>query len=108
MEGSLSTEPANVYQSPARSDASDKNSALLIEPEHYNEIMDALRTFEDYRVGKEKLVSVRRFESLDRCQIREVIDNNRGNRDIINSFTNSMLQKMREQLCKAEVVLPRN
>jgi len=30
-----------------------KNSALLIEPEHYNEIMDALRDCDDYRVGKE-------------------------------------------------------
>ncbi|GJQ50485.1 MAG: hypothetical protein H3C64_05265 [Candidatus Kuenenia stuttgartiensis] len=85
-----------------------KKSALLIEPEHYNEIMNALRTFEGYRVGKERLVFVRRSENLDRGQIQEVIDNNRGNRDIINSFTDSMLQKMRERLCKAGVVLPGN
>lgn len=75
-----------------------QNSALLVEPAHYVDIIKALKEFEDYRVGKERLVTVRRTADLPPWQIQEIIEGNRERRELIKSFTNKMLEKLRTQI----------
>ncbi len=75
-----------------------QNSALLIEPEHYVEIIEALKAFEDYQIGKDRLVTCRRTADLTDEQIQEIIESNRESRDLIRRLTESMLDKLRTQL----------
>ena len=76
-----------------------RNSALLIEPQHYREIMRAIDGLESYHVGKEKLINARRnIEHVSEYEIQEIIDQNRHSRDQINIFVEHMLEKMREQI----------
>lgn len=76
-----------------------RNSALLIEPQHYREIMEVIESLESYHVGKEKLINARRsVEHVSEYEIHEIIDQNRHSRDRINTFVEHMLEKMREQI----------
>lgn len=76
-----------------------RDSALLIEPEHYNEIMSAIEDLENYRSGKEQLIFARRdLANIDQWQIEEIIGENRHNRERITNFVNMMLEKMRAQI----------
>ena len=77
-----------------------KNSAILIEQEHYEQIMNNLKTFEDYQIGKEKLISI--YDSNNICvdndQIEELIERNREKKQQIEYFIKAMLNKMRSQI----------
>lgn len=76
-----------------------RDSALLIEPEHYNEIMNAIGNLENYRSGKEQLIFARReLPNIDKWQIEEIISENRHNRERIIAFVDMMLDKMRTQI----------
>ena len=76
-----------------------RSSALLIEPDHYKEIMEVINNLESYRIGKEKLISSRRnIENVSEWEIQEIIEQNRNNRDRIFSFVDHMLNKMRGQI----------
>ena len=75
-----------------------RNSALLIEKEHYDQIMENLKAFEEYRVGKKSLISLRNLDSINDGEINALIENNRQRREQISSFTNTMLEKMRIQI----------
>lgn len=75
-----------------------RNSALLIDPEHYQEIMVAIERFEGYQIGKEQLVHARRVDEIPQLEIERIIDQNRNSRDQINAFVNRMLDKMRRQI----------
>ena len=76
-----------------------RSSALLIEPDHYKEIMEVINNLESYRIGKEKLINSRRnIENVSEWEIQEIIEQNRNNRDRIFSFVDHMLNKMREQI----------
>ncbi len=76
-----------------------RNSALLIDPEHYKEIMEVIGNLENYHVGKEKLINARRnIENVSQQEIQEIIVRNRDNREKITSFVNHMLEKMRGQI----------
>jgi hypothetical protein len=76
-----------------------RDSALLIEPEHYNDIMNAIKAFEQYRYGKEELIFARKdLATVDNWEIREIINQNRENRESITAFVNLMLDKMRTQI----------
>ena len=75
-----------------------RNSAILIEQEHYNQIMATLKAFEEYRIGKERLITLRNFNNVDNNQINNLIESNRDNREKISNFTETMLQKMRKQI----------
>ena len=76
-----------------------RDSALLIEPEHYKEIMEVIESLENYRSGKEQLIFARRdLANIDQWQIEEIISENRNNRERITKFVNIMLEKMRAQI----------
>ena len=76
-----------------------RSSALLIEPDHYKEIMEVINNLECYRIGKEKLINSRRnIENVSEWEIQEIIEQNRNNRDRIILFVDHMLNKMREQI----------
>lgn len=76
-----------------------RNSALLIDQNHYNEIMEIIDSLENYRVGKERLVKVKNNnESGSPINVQEIIDQNRENRKKLNTFADHMLEKMREQI----------
>ncbi len=75
-----------------------RNSALLIEKEHYDQIMENLKAFEEYKVGKERLINCRNLDSINDREINELIEKNRQRQKQISSFTNTMLEKMRIQI----------
>ncbi len=76
-----------------------RNSALLIEPNHFKEIMEVIESLESYHIGKERLVNARRhIEHVSDYEIQEIIEQNRNNRERINDFVEHMLEKMREQI----------
>lgn len=75
-----------------------QNSALLLEPGHYNQITAAMQAFADYRVGKEDLVSMRSTRRVHDEDVQEIIDGNQHNRQLIVDFTDDVLSKMRAQL----------
>jgi hypothetical protein len=76
-----------------------RNSALLIDQNHYNEIMDVIDSLENYHVGKEKLINTRRnIENVSQGEIHEIIERNRHNRERINTFVEHMLDEMRGQI----------
>lgn len=82
-----------------------QNSALLIESDHYNQINAAMQAFADYKVGKEGLVSGRNAHQIDDNEVREIIEGNQQNRQLIVQFTDEMLAKMRSQLRNAGALL---
>lgn len=75
-----------------------RNSALLIEKEHYDQIMENLKAFEEYQVGKQRLISLRNLNSIDVWEINNLIEQNRQRREQISTFTNNMLEIMRIQI----------
>lgn len=75
-----------------------KDSALLIEREHYNQILENLQYFENYQIGKEKLIERRSFFSINTHDIDNLIRDNGQQRIQITSFINDMLEKMRVQI----------
>ena len=75
-----------------------KDSALLIEREHYNLILENLQYFENYQIGKKKLIELRSFNSIDAHDIDNLIRDNGQQRMQITSFINDMLEKMRVQI----------
>ncbi len=75
-----------------------KNSALLIEKEHYNQILESLKAFEDYKIGKETLIEQRNYSSIDEDEIKKLVNDNGIQREQITSFINNMLEKMRAQI----------
>lgn len=76
-----------------------RNSALLIDQNHYKEIMDAISSLENYHVGKEKLINTRRnIANVSEREVHEIIEQNRHNRERINTFVEHMLGEMRGQI----------
>jgi len=53
-----------------------KDSALLIEKEHYIQILKNLKSFEDYRIGKETLTEHRNCNSINEDEIKSLIRDN--------------------------------
>jgi Glu-tRNA(Gln) amidotransferase subunit E-like FAD-binding protein len=76
-----------------------RNSALLIDQNHYKEIMEVIDSIENYHVGKEKLINARRnIENVSQWDVQEIIEQNRDNREKINTFVEHMLEEMRRQI----------
>lgn len=76
-----------------------RNSALLIDQSHYQEIMEVIESLENYHVGKERLINTRRnIENVSQWDVQEIIDQNRHNREKINTFVEHMLSEMRGQI----------
>jgi Glu-tRNA(Gln) amidotransferase subunit E-like FAD-binding protein len=76
-----------------------RNSALLIDQVHYKEIMEVIENLENYHVGKERLINTRRnIENVSQGDVQEIIEQNRHNREKINTFVEHMLDEMRSQV----------
>lgn len=76
-----------------------RSSALLIEPEHYKDILVAIENIERYSDGKEQLILARRnINQIDERQVQKIIDDNRQNKESITTFVDLMLEKMRSQI----------
>lgn len=76
-----------------------RNSALLIDQVHYNEIMEVIENLGNYHIGKEKLINARKsLDHVTQHEVQEIIEQNRENRDKINSFVAHMLEEMRAQV----------
>jgi hypothetical protein len=78
-------------------------SALLIEPNDYIEIKKTLRKFEEYRIGKNKLISMRQNEDISPEEIKRIVEVNHEHKDSIDKFTVMMLDRMRSQIRGAGV-----
>lgn len=75
-----------------------RNSAILIEKEHYEKILESLSSFESYRFGKEKLVNTRAIDDIEDYGVNQIIERNREARNQITEFTEFMLEEMRNQI----------
>jgi len=76
-----------------------RHSALLIEPRHYDDIMDAIEKLEDYHAGKEQLIFARGDLSyIDDLEVDRIINENCHIKDRITHFVNTMLANMRSQI----------
>ena len=76
-----------------------RSSALLIEPEHYKDIMNVIENIESYRDGKERLILARQnLNHVDEWQSPEIIDGNRQHKESITKFVELMLEIMRSQI----------
>ena len=76
-----------------------RNSALLIDQAHYKEIMEVIENLENYQVGKERLINTsRNIENVSQWDLQEIIEQNRHNREKINTFAERMLEEMRGQV----------
>ncbi len=76
-----------------------RSSALLIEPQHYKDIMNAIENIESYKDGKEQLILMRQnLNYIEDWQIEEIINGNRQHKESITKFVDLMLEKMRSQI----------
>jgi len=78
-----------------------RNSALLIETNHYNEIMLVIDSLENYQVGKEGLINyVNNIEnsSEQEMNIRKIIEQNSESRIKINIFVDRIFKSMRDKI----------
>ena len=82
-----------------RSEKKIRSSALLIDPEHYQEIMDVIKNMGNYQFGKERLISAKaNLQVVQPLEIAELIKKNATNRARINCLINQILQSMRRQI----------
>ncbi len=76
-----------------------RSSALLIESNHYREIMEVIESLENYKVGKERLIDARKYiEDVPEPDIQDIISQNQHSREQINIFVELMLEKMRRHI----------
>lgn len=80
-----------------------EKSALLVEPVHYEELMDSMNVFARYQFGKQTLIDLRRI-SGDRYvegvteRISQLINENEGSRRRLLSALDSLMDTMRKQI----------
>lgn len=80
-----------------------EKSALLVEPEHYEELMESMNVFANYQIGKQSLINLRKV-SGDRYvqgvteQISELIERNEGNRRRLLEALDRLMDAMRRQI----------
>ena len=71
-----------------------RSSALLIEPEHYKDIINAIENIESYKDGKEQLILARQnLQHVQEWQIQEIIAGNLQHKESITKFIDLMLEK---------------
>lgn len=76
-----------------------RHSALLIEPQHYDDIMNAIDELEEYRSGKEELIFARGdLTYVDDFEVDRIINENRHIKKRITYFVDTMLANMRLQI----------
>ncbi len=76
-----------------------RNSAILIESNHYREIMGVIESLENYQIGKGKLIDARKhIEDVSEPDIQDIISQNQYSREQINIFVELMLEKMRRHI----------
>jgi len=54
-----------------------ERSAIFLEKNHYNEIMDTLKFFSEFELGKVRLIDYREQEGFDDYFVKQMITNNR-------------------------------
>ena len=78
-----------------------RKSALLLEADHYKEILDHLHILESYVVGKKTLIQLRNVKStehVDQDLVEDLINANTTSMQKISHSTNLILEKMRTQI----------
>ena len=77
-----------------------ENSALVIEENHYIELMKILNDFANYELGKKVLIEYRkqRVPSPERYQIQKMINQNREIKDRLLAVLQSIRSSLRKQI----------
>ena len=80
-----------------------EKSALLVEPAHYEELMESMNVFARYQIGKQTLINLRRVTGDGYVQgvteqISELIERNEGNRRRLLEALDSLMDAMRRQI----------
>ncbi len=75
-----------------------ESKAIMIEREHYLKLHEILTAFENYQIGKEKLIQSRRFDYVDFYDIERLIKDNGEHKEIINKLLYSILEAMQNQI----------
>lgn len=83
-----------------------EQSALLIEPHHYEELDEILNQFGDYRVGKQTLIGLRRDRTertpIENLAIRRLVDENGLTRQRLLRYLPRMMECLRSQIAGAK------
>lgn len=77
-----------------------KRSRLFLEDEHYNGLLDLFTKFENYKIGKERLVSLRNPSSklLTNQELKLIILENSINRNDYKNIINQVGENFKRQL----------
>ena len=79
-----------------------EENMLLIEQEHYNNLIALIDEFENFKVGKQKLVEIRRFTPdeipANTQDVSDMIQNNGGSRDRYNALVAQIGESFRKQI----------
>ncbi|WP_201353136.1 hypothetical protein [Hydrogenimonas urashimensis] len=80
-----------------------EKSALLIEPNHYSELIEALNVFAKYQIGKKTLIELRKhtgnqYVSNIKERIQELIMTNGHHRNRLNQAMQNLMDDMRRQI----------
>lgn len=80
-----------------------EKSALLVEPAHYEELMESMNVFARYQIGKQTLINLRRISGDGYMQgvteqISELIESNEGNRRRLLEALDCLMDAMRRQI----------
>lgn len=82
-----------------------EKSAILIEDEHYNQLINLISQFENYELGKQKLTNVRnrnindlRGKGVDEYQINNLIEENRDHKVSFEQLLDSIQTSFKTQM----------
>lgn len=82
-----------------------EKSAILIEDEHYNQLINLISQFENYELGKQKLINVRnrnindlRGKGVDEYQINNLIEENRDHKVSFEQLLDSIQTSFKTQM----------
>ena len=75
-------------------------SAILIEQVHYNELIRAIEKFENFMIGKKRLIELRKSRNVDRRVIESAIKDNSNYRteynNLLENLKNEFIEKLKQ------------
>ena len=73
-------------------------SSLLLEDEHYNELMRLINIFKNFMIGKKTLIEQRRSRNIDESEIIHTIENNREYKIKYDELIEKLKSKFKAQI----------
>lgn len=78
-----------------------QKTAIILEHDHYTQMMKLIEHFEQYKMGKSNLIELRRRSQnteINQIDVSDIIDSNRDEKETIIALIDRILLEMREQI----------